>query len=121
MVFGYLIVRTLLPLVHLLGRLSWSRRFAATLNAAHRPFHLINYAGTAGGGLLLTPRRMAAVMDATIGALDRRLARETHTSLALTMHFPTRWDPCFQPTMSVLDVYHYGTQHYDHHHRQLTL
>ena len=121
MVFGYLIVRTLLPLVHLLGRLSWSRRFAATLNAAHRPFHLINYAGTAGGGLLLTPRRMAAVMDATIGALDRRLARETHTSLALTMHFPTRWDPYFRDAMTVLDVYHYGTQHYDHHRRQLTL
>ena len=45
MVFGYLIVRTLMPLVHLLGRLGWSRRFAATLNALHRPFHLINYAG----------------------------------------------------------------------------
>jgi hypothetical protein len=23
--------------------------------------------------------------------------------------------------MSVLDVYHYGTEHYDHHRRQLTL
>jgi hypothetical protein len=34
--------------------------------------------------------------------------------------FPTRWDRYFQPTMSVLDVYHYGTQHYEHHHRQLT-
>ena len=43
MVFGYLIVRTLLPLVHALGRLGWSRRLAAALNAARRPFHLINY------------------------------------------------------------------------------
>ena len=121
MVFGYLIVRTLLPLVHLLGRLGWSRRFAATLNAAHRPFHLVNYAGSAGGGLLLTPRRMAAVMDATVTALDRRLAVETPASLALTMHFPTRWDPYFRDTMTVLDVYHYGVEHYDHHRRQLTL
>ena len=32
MVFGYLIVRTLMPPVHLLGRLGWSRRFAAMLN-----------------------------------------------------------------------------------------
>jgi hypothetical protein len=23
--------------------------------------------------------------------------------------------------MSVFDVYHYGTEHYNHHHRQLTL
>ena len=121
MVFGYLIVRTLLPLVHLLGRLGWSRRFAATLNAAHRPFHLINYAGSAGGGLLLTPRRMAVIMDATITALDRRLIAETPASLALTMHFPTRWDPYFRDTMTVLAVYHYGTQHYDHHRCQLTL
>ena len=93
MVFGYLIVRTLMPLVHQLGRLGWSRRFAAILNALHRPFHLINYAGSAAGGLLLPPRRMAAIMDATINALDRRLAVETPASLALTMHFPTRWDP----------------------------
>jgi len=121
MVFGYLIVRTLMPLVHLLGRLGLSRRFAATLNALHRPFHLINYAGSAGGGLLLPPPRMAAIMDGTINALSRRLAAETPASLALTMHFPTRWDPYFRDTMTVLDVYHYGTEHYDHHHRQLTL
>jgi hypothetical protein len=37
------------------------------------------------------------------------------------MHFPTAWDPYFTPTMSVLDVYHFGTQHYDHHRRQLDL
>jgi len=121
MVFGYLIVRTLLPLVHLLGRLGWSRRFAATLNAVWRPFHLINYLGSCGGGLVLSPRRMTALMDLTIAALTRRLAGETPAQLALTMHFPARWDPYFRPTMSVLDVYHYGTEHYDHHHRQLTL
>src|SRR5580765_7566827 len=108
-VFGYLIVRTLMPLVHLLGRLGLSRRFAATLNALHRPFHLINYAGSAGGGLLLPPPRMAAIMDGTINALSRRLAAEPPASLALTMHFPTRWDPYFRDSMTVLDVYHYGT------------
>ena len=36
------------------------------------------------------------------------------------MHFPTDWDPYFRPTMSVREVYHYGTEHYQHHH-QLTL
>jgi len=120
MVFGYLIGRTLMPPVHMLGRLGWSRRFAAILNALYRPFHLINYAGSAGGGLLLPPRRMAAIMDATMNALDRRRAAETPASLALTMHFPTRWDPYFRDSMSVLDVYHYGTEHHNHHHRQLT-
>jgi hypothetical protein len=121
MLFGYIIVRTLMPLVHLLGRLGWSRRFAATLNALHRPFHVINYLGSCGGGQLLSPRRMTALMDTTMRAIRRRLAAETSAGLALTMHFPTRWDPYFRPTMSVLDVYHYGTEHYDHHHRQLTI
>lgn len=121
MVFGYLIVRTLMPLVHLLGRLGWSRRFAAALNAGRRPFHLINFLGSVGGGRLWPTTTMAAILDRTIEALNRRLSSETEQTLALTMHFPTRWDPYFLDAMSVLEVYHYGTEHYQHHRRQLTL
>ena len=121
MVLGYVVVRTLLPLVHALGRLGRSGGFAATLNAGHRPFHLINYLGACGGGRLLTTRAQAALLDRTIDALQHKLAAETDASLALTMHFPTAWDPYFKPVMSVLDVYHFATQHYDHHRRQLDL
>lgn len=121
MVFGYLIVRTLMPMVHVLGRLGWGRRFAATLNAARRPFHLINYVGSVGGGQLLPPSTMVVVLTRTLHALKRRLDAESHPDLALTMPFPTSWDPYFAATMTVQDVYHYGTQHYDHHRRQLTL
>ena len=66
MVFGYVVVRTLLPLVHALGRLGHSGGFAATLNAAHRPFHLINYLGSCGGGQLLTTRAQAATAGAEV-------------------------------------------------------
>src|SRR6478609_3469930 len=66
MLFGYLLVRTLMPLVHTLGRLGWSRRFAATLNAARRPFHLINYLGSVGGGQLLPTTATAALLDRTV-------------------------------------------------------
>lgn len=121
MVFGYLVVRTLMPLVQLLGRLGWSRGFAATLNACRRPFHVINYLGSWGGGHLVPPARMVTLMRRTIAALQRRLVRETGQSLTLRMHFPTAWDPYFRPTMSVADVYRFGTEHYDHHRRQLTL
>jgi hypothetical protein len=120
MVFGYLIVRTLLPMVHLLGRLGWSRRFAATLNSAHRAFHLINYLGSVGGGQLLSPPAMARLIDRTIHILQQRLARESESSLALAMRFPPDWDPYFQPTMTVRDLYHYGTVHFDHHRHQLS-
>jgi hypothetical protein len=40
---------------------------------------------------------------------------------ALKMHFPPAWDPYFWDTMNVFDVYHYGTQHFERHRRQLTL
>ena len=59
-------------------------------------------------------------MRRTIRALQRQLDRETEKTCALTMHFPTAWDPYFRPLMSVQDVYHYGTEHYDHHRRQLS-
>jgi len=120
-VLGYGVVRTLLPLVRALGRLGHSRGFAAILNAARRPFHWINYIGPCVAAGLLAPRAMTALLDRTIGSLRRCLAAETERTLAMTMHMPTDWDPYFTPTMSVLDVYHFGTQHFDHHRRQLTL
>ena len=64
---------------------------------------------------------MTALLDRAIGSLRRRLAAETERNLTLSMHMPTGCDPYFTPTMSVLDVYHFGTQHFDHHRRQLTL
>lgn len=121
MLLGYGVVRTLMPLVHILGRLGHSRGFAATLNAGRRPFHVINYLGSWGGGQLLTLRTVVALFDQTIDALQRGLDAETESSLDLCMHFPTDWDPCFKPVMTVLEVYHFGTQHFDYHQRQLTL
>ena len=121
MVLGYGVVRTLLPMVRALGRLGHSRGFAATLNAGRRPFHWINYVGPCVAARLLTPRTITALLDRTVGSLRHRLAAETARDLALSMHMPTGWDPYFTPTMSVLDVYHFGTQHFDHHRRQLTL
>ncbi|MGH3570775.1 MAG: hypothetical protein ACRDUW_02920 [Pseudonocardiaceae bacterium] len=36
------------------------------------------------------------------------------------MHYSTRWDP-FPEFMTLADVYHSPTQHFDFHHRQLSL
>jgi DinB superfamily len=122
MLFGFILVRVLLPLVNAFGRLppSVSRAFAATLNAATRPFHVVNYLSALPGGRLLDSRTMARLMDSTIDHLRGGLARESEDALGLAMHFPVGWDPYFKDVMSVADVYHYPTQHYDHHRRQLT-
>jgi hypothetical protein len=123
MLFGYLIVRTLLPLVRLLGHCphGLSRGFAALLNAATRPFHVINYLGSLGGAGILGHSRMIRVMNRVTADLARSLNRRTPAALARGMHFPTGWDPYFRDYMTLTDVYHYATQHYDHHRRQLTL
>jgi len=123
MVFGYMIVRALLGLLHTFGRLPdrYSRAFAATLNAGTRPFHLVNYLGSCGGALVFNGPRLTRQLDRTVTALHRHLDQESDQALARRMHFPVDWDPYFTDTMSLLDLYHYGTQHFDHHQRQLTL
>ena len=123
MVFGYLVVLRLLPLVHAFGRLpdGASRSFAAILNATTRPFHVINYLGSVGGGTVLAPAQIDALLDRTIGRLNRHLDTEQEAALHRTMHFPIGWDPFFTEVMTLAAVYHFGTQHFDYHRAQLSL
>jgi hypothetical protein len=123
MLFGYLLVRNLMVLVRFFARLpgAVSRHFAAGLNAATRPFHFINYLGSLGGARVLGYAGMERLMDRVTQHLQSSLANETDDGLNRGMHFPVGWDPYFNDFMTVKDVYHYATQHYDHHRRQLTL
>jgi hypothetical protein len=122
MLFGFILVRVLVPLVKGFGRLppAASRVFAAILNAGTRPFHVINYLSALPGGTVLSNRAMGRLMDSTIDHLRGRLAGESDHTLERAMHFPVGWDPYFKDVMTVADVYRYPTQHYDHHRRQLT-
>jgi hypothetical protein len=123
MTFGFLIVRRLLPLVRLFGRLPdrASRTFAAALNAATRPFHHINYLGSVGGALVFRGPRLTAQLDRTIAQLHHRLDAEDEDALDRRMHFPVGWDPFFRDSMTLAQLYAYATQHYDYHRSQLTL
>ena len=121
MLFGYLVVRRLLPLVKALGLLPppASKPFAALLDASTRPFDWVNYAGSVGGGRVFTPERMARWLESMTVKIERDLAQQDETGLRRGMHFPTRWDPYFKDFMTLADVYRYPTQHFDHHDRQL--
>jgi DinB superfamily len=123
MLFGYLVVRNLRVLVWIFARLpdGFSRTFAALLNAGTRPFHTINYLGSLGGARVLGHARMERIFDRVVAALITSMNRQNPTGLARGMHFPTGWDPYFRDYMTMTDVYHYATQHYGHHRRQLTL
>lgn len=123
MLLGYLIIRALGNLVRLFGRLppAAGRGYARLLNAGTRPFDLVNYLGSWAGGTTLGPRGQAVLFDRVIAALHRRLDAETEVDLARGMHYPTRWDPFFTDYMTLAEVYHFPTQHFEFHRRQLTL
>lgn len=123
MLFGYLLVRNLRPLVRGFSRLPdpYSKAFAAGLNAATRPFHAINYAGSLGGARAIGYPGMIKAMDHVIDRLQDSIRRESADTWERGMHFPVGWDPYFRDYMTLREVYHYATQHYDHHRRQLTL
>jgi hypothetical protein len=123
MVLGYGVVRLLLPLVRVMARLpdAVSRAWASGLNLATRPFHVVNYVGPCIAVRLVHGRRLVRLMDRVVAGLHRSLDAETAASLRRSMHFPVDWDPFFRDSMTVLEVYHYGTEHFDFHQRQLTL
>lgn len=123
MVFGYMIVRALLVLVRLFTRLpdGFSRAWASGLNFASLPFHAVNYWGSCAGALVFHGRRLEVRFDRTIAALMRQLDAESEDTLARGMHFPSRWDPLFKDWMTLLEVYHYATEHFEFHRKQLTL
>src|SRR3954469_24587281 len=71
MLLGYLIIRALLRLVRVFGRLpaGASRTYSRILNAATVPFDAVNYAGSWSGGTFLSTKRMAIMFDRVIDAL----------------------------------------------------
>lgn len=121
MLFGYLLVRRLLWMVKILGRLprSTTRPFAALLNFCTPPFHWINYLGSVGGGAAFTPPQMKRRLDRVTAKLESDLDKQGEEAMGRGMYYPTRWDPYFKPHMKLSDIYHYPTQHFDHHDRQL--
>lgn len=123
MLFGYLITRSLLTLVRLIGHAPCGaqRGFASALDAATPAFHRINFWGACAGGAVMSPAQADAWLARVIASLHRHLDAESDSSLRRTMRFPVRWDPYFAERMSLADVYHYGTLHFDHHRRQLTI
>lgn len=66
MLFGYILARPLLILMRVFARRpnGVRRAFAAVLNAATGPFHVVNRLGHVGAAGLLGPRRMASAARA---------------------------------------------------------
>ncbi|WP_404291170.1 DinB family protein [Glutamicibacter arilaitensis] len=123
MVFGYMVVRVLIPLVHLLVRAPAGVQsgFSRLLNAGTPLFHPVNYAGSCAAALVFNHRRMERRLRRTMLALERSLERESPAALARRTDFPERWDPFFSRSMSLSEIYAYPSAHFAFHARQLSL
>lgn len=123
MLFGFLLVRVLLVVMSVFGRLPGGvgRGFAWLLDSARAPFHVVNYLASCVGAAVISPGRMPGMMDWVAGALERRLRRETPAALSGGMYYPPGWDPFFPRYMTRAALYRYPAQHFRFHQRQLTL
>jgi hypothetical protein len=123
MMFGYIVVVVLIAMVKLLGLLPRpaTRPFAALLNALTGPFNVVNYWGSVLGAKVYNHERLGSKFLRIITSLIKKLDRTSEASLHRGMYFPTRWDPFFKEYMTLADVVHYPTQHFDFHMKQLTL
>lgn len=123
LVFGYMIVQALIPLVRVVSRLPlpFQRGFAALLNAGTVPFDVVNYWGSRFAATYFNHNRMAAKLDRVLESLARSLRAAPESRLQRAMPFPTRWDPFFETRMTLAQLYAYPTKHFDFHRRQLSL
>ena len=123
LVFGYMVVQALIPLVRVVSRLPLTiqRGFAGLLNAGTVPFDVVNYWGSVFAASWFTDERMSGKLDRVLESLARSLRHAPPQRLHRTMRFPDRWDPFFSPEMTLADVYAYPTKHFDFQRRQLSL
>ena len=122
MLFGYIIVRRLIWMVKLLSYLptAVTKPFAASLDAASKPFNRANYIGPVVAARFISPARMQHWLDGLTIWLENDMNRQNAKGLARGMYYPTKWDPYFKRYMTLADLYRYPTQHFDHHDRQLS-
>ncbi|MGH3654355.1 DinB family protein [Glutamicibacter sp.] len=123
MVFGYMVVRALIPLVHLLIKCPpWiSSAFCKLLNFGTPLFHLVNYLGSCAAATVFNHRRVQRRLERTQAALLSRLGTEQTAALQRCADFPSRWDPFFHEQMSLAQVYAYPSEHFAFHCQQLSL
>jgi hypothetical protein len=121
MVFGFVILAALAPLVRFWGRLPrrYSKRFARVLNGATGVFNRVNAWGARGGARLYTRRRIGRRFDRAYVAVLRLVDSASDDDWARGMHYPTRWDALFHDYMTLEDLCRYPIAHFAFHRDQI--
>lgn len=122
MLFGYIVVLVLIGMLKVFGLLPRpaTKPFASLLNALTGPFNVVNYWGSVAGAKAYSHERMGAKLDRVIASLVKELEDASEARLRRGMCYPTKWDPFFKEYMTLADVLHFPTQHFDFHLKQLS-
>jgi hypothetical protein len=96
--FGFILVLPLANILVFFGHLPalCSRIFAWILDFSTPLFNRVNAAGPRAGARLLGRPGVIRQFERVHMAILRRLERTRPRDWTLEMHYPTRWDPCFQ-------------------------
>jgi hypothetical protein len=121
MTFGFMILRSLIPLVRVFGSLpkQYSKLFSKALDLATPLFNRINAFGARGGGTVFGRRRLGARFESTYRSLLRMLDTIGDDEWGKGMYYPTRWDPLFDEYMTLEKLFQYPIMHFRFHRDQL--
>jgi hypothetical protein len=123
MLFGFIVVIVLLPMVRAWGRLpeESSKPFARLLNSLTGPFNWFNAWGARMQGNVFTHKQIGPLYDRVYGALLNSVASLEDEEWERGMYFPARWDPNFSDYMTVKQLLQYPIRHFYFHLTQLSL
>ena len=121
MTFGFILILTLGPMVRLWGRLPKrsSSGFARLLNGMTGFFNWFNALGPRAGGKVFTRKRIGRLYDWVYRALVRLVNSVHDDEWTRGMYYPDRWDALFSEYMTLEQVLHYPTVHFNFHVEQL--
>jgi hypothetical protein len=122
MVFAFMLLSSLIPLVKLFGKLpqKYSKVFSQLLNSSTKPFNWINSFGARGGGRFHSREMLEKRFDSTIGKLIKRLNNTKEKELDLGMYYPVKWDSLFDEYMTLEKLFYYPVKHFQFHKKQIS-
>jgi len=122
MVFGFVIVIALLPMVRMWGILprKSSKWFAVMLNAFTLPFNWLNRLGARLQARVVSFKRIGPLFDRTYASILKRVDSIKNEEWQRGMYYPNRWDPNFNEFMTLEMIFHYPVKHFNLHIKQLS-
>jgi len=119
--FGYIILNALLPLVSFFTLIPpvFGKAFAGVLDFFAGPFNGINALGARGQGIVFKGDLLVRWFDGTVEKLVRKARATKEFGWSQGMYYPVKWDPNFDAFMTREKLFRYSTKHFGFHVNQI--